>query len=336
MHTSTVKPEIGIVVDAGPTLGYGHAVRCLRLAMALATRNKVVFYPLSEDCEKFLAGAAENSGNSGTVRNSVLDPCFISSMGLTRNSSLSPNFPPLVITDLREGHGITAAIRRQGARHISIHDLGLAQCHSDVAIDGSITRLFPFATEKTRDLFLGPQYMITREPVTRGKLNQSVLVSFGGGATARLAETISNQLVGLGFTPITTRGFKGDSAPMADSELAAAMSNCSFAISGSGVTLYDLLASGVPTIAVAFDRIQLRTADAFHELGAVLSAGLMDRLTPAALMRCCKEMLENRPPVQRITAAGQVLVDGKGLSRVVDIVRRQLWLTGQMKTYTAC
>jgi UDP-2,4-diacetamido-2,4,6-trideoxy-beta-L-altropyranose hydrolase len=326
MHTSTVKPEIGIVVDAGPTLGYGHAVRCMRLARALATRNRVVLYPLSEDCERFLGSSTV--GALYERPRAVIDRPY--------SGTATPVFPPLVITDLREGHGITAAIRRQGARHISIHDLGLAQCHSDVAIDGSITRLFPFATEKTRDLFLGPQYMITREPVTRGKLNESVLVSLGGGATARFVETISNQLVGLGFTPITTRGFKGDSAPMAESELAAAMSNCSFAISGSGVTLYDLLASGVPTIAVAFDRIQLRTADAFHELGAVLSAGLMDRLTPAALMRCCKEMLENRPLVQRITAAGQVLVDGKGLSRVVDIVRRQLWLTGQMKTYTAC
>jgi len=333
MHTSTVNPEIGIVVDAGPTLGYGHAVRCLRLARALATRNRVVFYPLSTECEQFLL---EKWGRSPIKFGVGRLPYQLDASDPEFNRATTPFFPPLVITDLREGHGITAAIRRQGARHISIHDLGLAQCHSDVAIDGSITRLFPFATEKTRDLFLGPQYMITREPVTRGKLNQTVLVSFGGGATARLAETISSQLVGLGFTPITTSGFKSDSAPMAESELAAAMSNCSFAISGSGVTLYDLLASGVPTIAVAFDRIQLRTADAFHELGAVLSAGLMDRLTPAALMRCCKEMLENRPLVQRITAAGQVLVDGKGLSRVVDIVRRQLWLTGQMKTYTAC
>jgi spore coat polysaccharide biosynthesis predicted glycosyltransferase SpsG len=271
-----------------------------------------VFYPLSEDCEKFLRGRVETANFSST------------------------NFPPLVITDLREAHGITAAIHRQGARHISIHDLGLAQCRSDVAIDGSITRLFPYATEKSRDLFLGPRYMITREPVTRGTPTHSVLVTFGGGATARLAETISNQLANLGFTPITTRGFKADSAPMSESDLAAAMSTCSFAISGSGVTLYDLLASGVPTIAVAFDRVQLRTADAFHELGAVLSAGLMDRLTPSALISCCKEMLENRPLVQRITAAGQMLVDGKGLSRVVDIARRQLWLTGQIKTYSTC
>jgi spore coat polysaccharide biosynthesis predicted glycosyltransferase SpsG len=121
-----------------------------------------------------------------------------------------------------------------------------------------------------------------------------------------------------------------------DADFAEAMSSCCFAISGSGVTLYDLLASGVPTIAVAFDRIQLRTAEAFHELGAVLSAGLLERLSPAVLLRSAKEMIENRPLVQRITEAGQMLVDGKGVSRVVEIVRRQLWLTSQEKTYTAC
>src|SRR6266481_571215 len=54
------------------------------------------------------------------------------------------SLPPLVITDLREAHGITADIHRQGSRHLSIHDLGLAQCRSNVAIDGSITRLFPY------------------------------------------------------------------------------------------------------------------------------------------------------------------------------------------------
>lgn len=310
MITSTSKSEIGIVVDAGPKLGYGHAVRCIRLARALARRSQVVFYPLSENCKEFI----ESSG-------------FLTATGSA--------FPPVVITDLREAHGITAAIHRAGSRHISIHDLGLAQCHSDVAIDGSVTSLFPYAPGKDRSLFLGPQYMITREAVTRAKPADTVLVTFGGGSTANLAQKISEELWRIGLTPVTTRGFIG-STPMSDDEFAQAMSTCRFAISGSGVTLYDLLGSGVPTIAVAFDRIQLRTADAFHERGAVLSAGLLERLSPNALMRCCIEMLENRPLIQRITQAGQMLVDGKGLSRVVEIVRRQLWLTSQVKTYTAC
>jgi len=311
VSTSIENPEIGIVVDAGPKLGYGHAVRTVRLARALSRRNRLVFYALSDTAKTFVEAAGFEA------------------------TSLGGQFPPLVITDLREAHGITAAIHRNGSRHISIHDLGLAQCHSHVAIDGSVTRLFPYGADRDRQLFLGPQYMITREVVTRSAITNNVLVTFGGGSTARFAAGVADQLLEMGLNPITTQGFLG-TKPISDADFAQVMSTCCFAISGSGVTLYDLLASGVPTIALAFDRIQLRTADAFHELGAVLSAGLLERLSPTALMRYCKEMLENGPLVQRITQVGQMLVDGKGLLRVVEIVRRQLWLTSQEKTYTAC
>ncbi len=310
MPNKELAAEIGIVVDAGPKLGYGHAVRCIRLARALAEDYEVVFYPLSEACKEFI----ESSG-------------FPTSAGSA--------FPPLVITDLREAHGISASIHRNGSRHISIHDLGLAQCRSDVAIDGSVTRLFPFAPDSRRTLYAGPQYMITRPTIARGGITDTVLVTFGGGSTAAAANRIAEQLWSIGLTPLTTRGFIG-SAPMSDSEFAGAMATCRFAISGSGVTLYDLLASGVPAIAVAFDRIQLRTADAFHERGAVLSAGLLEHLTDAALLGHCIEMLENRTLVQRLSETGRMLVDGKGLSRVVEIARRQLWLTNPVKTFTAC
>jgi spore coat polysaccharide biosynthesis predicted glycosyltransferase SpsG len=312
------ESQIGFVVDAGPKLGYGHAVRCLRLANALKDDVPVTFYPLSEACSEFLL--AENSHGKFTIR----EPKF-------ERSSL----PSLVITDLREAHGITAAIHRNGSRHISIHDLGLAQCRSDVVIGGSIATLFPYAPDNDRTLYLGPKYMITRGTVSRGRPSDTVLVTFGGGATADFAQRVAEEVWKAGLTPITTRGFIG-SSPMTDEELARSMATCRFAISGSGVTLYDLLASGVPTIAVAFDRIQLRTADAFQERGAVLSAGLLERLSPSALVDCCLQMLENRSLIQRLSEVGQMLVDGKGLSRVVEIVRRQLWLTSQVKTFSTC
>jgi spore coat polysaccharide biosynthesis predicted glycosyltransferase SpsG len=177
--------------------------------------------------------------------------------------------------------------------------------------------------------------MITRNKVRRATSSDTVLVTFGGGSTANFAAKVSEEVWNAGLTPVTTRGFVG-TAPMSDEEFALAMATCRFAISGSGVTLYDLLASGVPTIAVAFDRIQLRTADAFHEHGAVLSAGLIERLSPSALLAHCTEMLEHRGLTQRLSETGRALVDGKGLSRVVEIVRRQLWLTSQMETYSAC
>jgi spore coat polysaccharide biosynthesis predicted glycosyltransferase SpsG len=318
LDTSNFTPQIGIVVNAGPRIGYGHAVRCLRLARALAVDAPITFYPLSEDCRDFLM-----SGNTDS-KFEILE----------LNSAIN-DLPSVVITDLREPHGITETIHRSGSRHISIHDLGLGQCCSDVVIDGSITRLFPYAPDKSRAFFMGPQYMITRDTVPRERSSDTVLITFGGGSSAKFAYAVSEEVWKMGLSPVTTGGFIG-SSPMTDADFADAMATCRFAISGSGGSLYDLLAAGVPTMVVAFDRIQLRTADAFHERGAVMSAGLMERLSASALERCCAEMLENRARTQQLSETGQLLVDGKGLSRVVEIVRRQLWLTRQVETFSAC
>jgi spore coat polysaccharide biosynthesis predicted glycosyltransferase SpsG len=312
VHAST---DLGIIVDAGPRQGYGHAVRCLRLAQAL--QNGVTIYPMSDDCAAFFA----RSGFKDRLRNPWSDA-----------------FPAIVVTDLRESHGITAAIRAQDALHISIHDLGLAQCRSSVAIDGSVVQLFPFAQDKSRALFLGPSYMITRSPVVRSKTRDTVLVTLGGGASAEAAKDIAAELKPLGLRAVATGGF-GSGAMTLDSELEDAMSRCLFAISASGTALYDLMASGIPTIAVALDRLQLRTADAFQELGAVLSAGPLERMSHIDLMARCHELIGNYPLTSRMVAVGKKAVDGKGLARVVGIVehlRREVWSMRKTKTFTTC
>jgi spore coat polysaccharide biosynthesis predicted glycosyltransferase SpsG len=310
---STNDHTVGLVVDAGPQIGYGHAVRCLRLARAL--RGNVAVYPQSPECSAFF----EREGY---------------------RDATGRRFPSLVVTDLREPHGISAKIRAQGSVHVSIHDLGLAQCTSDVAIDGSIVQLLPFSQNKHRALFLGPDYTIARPPVDRTAARDTVLVTLGGGASAQTASRIVQNLEPLGLRTICTGGFgTKDSAAftnqapdfsttLTDSALEEAMSRCLFAISASGTALYDLLASGIPTIAVALDPLQLRTADAFQEVGAAVSAGLLDRLSPSALLTRCHELLGNQSLTSRMIAAGRRVVDGKGLERVVGILdqlRRDLW-----------
>ena len=297
----SIKPgtRIGIVVDAGPRLGYGHAVRCLRLAERLSVFASVAFYPLSEACSQFLKSVRPETD----IR--------------TPNSEF---FPPVVITDLRETHGITAAIHRSGACHISIHDLGLGQCHSNIAIDGSVVQLFPFHKDKTQALFVGPSYMMTRPAVPRKPPQDFVFLTLGGGFSAELAPQIQEMLDPLGLKIVTTHGF-GPGTATSDEEISKAMSCCRFAISTAGTSLYDLLGSGVPTIALSVDRLQLRTAEAFHELGAVLSAGLINRLSSKTLADHIQELVGNASVAQRMVAAGKKLVDGKGLSRVTEIIR---------------
>jgi len=312
--------RIGLAVNAGPSLGFGHAVRCLRIARAL--KGETAIYPISEVCRRFF----EASG----FESRILDWKYEA-------------LPPIMITDLREVHPITQTIRNQGSVHVSIHDMGLAQCPSNIAIDGSVAHVVSYSPHPDQTLFLGPRYMITR-PVERAAaadIKDTVLVTVGGGASADFARRIADQLQPLGIRVITTTGFGSNprNPPTPDSEIEHAMSTCRFAISAAGTTLYDLVASGVPTIAVAGDRMQLRTAERFQESGVTVSAGLLDRLSSGELLDRCRELIGNDSLVSQMISTGRDLVDGKGLSRVVEIIGnpgRELWKQHQTQTSTLC
>lgn len=319
-NSSMENVRIGLAVNASPSLGFGHAVRCRRIARAF--KGHTAIYPVSEVCRRFFEG----SGLAAEILDWKTDA-----------------LPPVMITDLREAHPITQAIRSQGSFHISIHDMGLAQCPSHVAIDGSVAHVVPYASHQDQTLFLGPRYMITR-PVARvaaADIEDTVLVTVGGGASAEFARRIADQLKPLGIRVIATTGFGSNprNPPTPDSQIEHAMATCRFAISAAGTTLYDLLASGVPTIAVAVDRIQLRTAEEFQQLGATVSAGLLDRLSSSELLDRCREMLGNEFLVSKMVSAGRDTVDGEGLSRVVDIIGnpgRESWKHHQTQTSTLC
>ena len=321
MEESASNFRIGLVVNAGPSLGYGHAVRCQRIAREF--NGEAAIYPVSEVCRRFF----ETAGFGPAIRNWK-----------------SETFPPLMITDLREPHAISDAISGQGVTYVSLLDMGLAQCHSDIVIDGSVTNVISYSPNPKQTLFLGPRYMITRQLVSRAAaedIEDIVLVTVGGGASAEFSSRIADQLQPLGLRVVTTTGFGSSprSLPTPESDIEHAMSRCRFAISAAGTTLYDLLASGVPTIAVAVDRLQLRTADEFHKLGAAVSAGLLDRLSSSELLDRCRELLRNDHQVSRMVSIGRSLVDGKGLSRVVDIVGnpgREKWKIHQTQTSTVC
>ena len=319
-NPSMERFQIGLAVNASLSLGFGHAVRCRRIARAFD--GHAAIYPLSEACRRFFEASGFGS--------EILD---------WRSDAL----PAVMVTDLREAHPITHAIRSQGSVHISIHDMGLAQCLSDIAIDGSVANVVPYAHHQDQKLFLGPSYMITR-PVTRAAaadIEDTVLVTAGGGASAEFARRIADQMIPLGIRVVPTTGFSSNprNPPTPDSQIEHAMATCRFAISAAGTTLYDLLASGVPTISVAVDRIQLRTAEEFQQLGATVCAGLLDRLSSSELLDRCREMLGNKILVSQMVSTGRNIVDGKGLSRVIDIIEnpgRETWKQHQTQTSTLC
>src|SRR3954462_10542151 len=123
--------QMGLAVNASPSLGFGHAVRCLRIARAI--KGNAAIYPVSEVCRRFF----EASGFGAKILDWKTD-----------------ELPPVMVTDLREAHPITHAIRSQGSVHVSIHDMGLAKCPPHAAIDGSIAQVVAYPPHPDQTLFL--------------------------------------------------------------------------------------------------------------------------------------------------------------------------------------
>ena len=307
--TSTKAAEVGFVVDAGSEVGYGHIVRCLRIAEGLIPDVAVSFYPLSDSCAQFL------SEREHEIR-------------------IDGQFPAITVSDLCRAHPVTDAIRSQGCRHISIRDLGLAQCDSDVVIDGSITHIVPYAAHSDRKMFVGPDYTVV-DPRTlqRGKTDDEIFVTLGGGIHSEFLNAVVDALADQGVRVCATRGFERNVSvspnPLvrwirSNDEIQDAVSRCLLAITNAGISLYEMLAAGVPTIALSVDELQLKTAIAFEERGVVESAGVMSGLHPDEVVERAMEMRKTPPLMRHFTEAGRRLVDGQGLFRVREIVRREL------------
>ena len=310
--TRTEAADVGFAVDAGPEVGYGHVVRCLRIAEGLMPDLRVSFYPLSLPCAQFLSEREHRVQFDG-------------------------RFPPITVSDLCREHPVTDAIRSQGCRHISIRDLGLAQCDSDVVIDGSITQIVPYATHPDRKMFVGPDYTVVdpRSP-QRGETGDEIFLTLGGGIRSEYLNAVADALADRGFRICATQGFDRNfsSSPnpavrwiRSRDEIQKAVSSCLLAITNAGISLYEMLAAGVPTIALSVDKRQLKTAIAFEERGAVRSAGEMSVLHPDEVVERAMEMRKTPSLMRHLTEAGRRLVDGQGLFRVREIVRRELCLT---------
>lgn len=87
-----------------------------------------------------------------------------------------------------------------------------------------------------------------------------------------------------------------------------------------GNLTFEALAVGVPTVVVAIKPFMFAYAEVLARQGAVVNAGPVDQLNPAALAR----QLAGLDPAnrRRLSHTGRTLVDGAGLTRLADLLAR--------------
>jgi spore coat polysaccharide biosynthesis predicted glycosyltransferase SpsG len=308
---------------AGPTIGFGHLVRCRSLARALGVEPVVVVR--GTDATRRRAAAA--GWRLATIRN---------------DDDLQRLDPQVLVVD---DPSITAVrtwvrrARRVGVPVATIHDLAIAAIDSDLVVDGSAQS--PRGIDGRFGSLRGLLYTILdpRVRATRGRLTgpapRRILVALGGGRrsadAARLARAIATR---AGDVEIRVAGgfAAGRRMPAlasgtwihAPDGLAEELSSTSVAVLAGGVTLYEACALGVPSVAVALNSAQHVTIRALARRGATVDAGSMTsgRKTIDRVARAVERLLGDRALRRRMAVTGRRLVDARGAARVAARLRQ--------------
>jgi UDP-2,4-diacetamido-2,4,6-trideoxy-beta-L-altropyranose hydrolase len=307
---------------AGPTIGFGHLVRCRSLARALGVEPLVSLRGTVATRRRAAAGG----WRLAAVRN---------------DDDLRRLDPDVLVVD---DPSITAVrmwvrrARRVGVPVATIHDLAIAAIDSDLVIDGSVQspRGVDGRLGSLRGVLytiLDPRVRTTRERLRRPR-SRRVLVALGGGRRTAIAARLARAIVARagdvdirvasGFTagrrmPALTSG----KWIHAHGGLAEELSSTSVAVLAGGVTLYEACALGVPSVAVALTSAQQVTIRALARRGATVDGGsVTDRGTLDRVARAVARLIRDPASRRHMGAVGRRLIDARGAARVAARLRR--------------
>jgi spore coat polysaccharide biosynthesis predicted glycosyltransferase SpsG len=98
------------------------------------------------------------------------------------------------------------------------------------------------------------------------------------------------------------------------------MMESDLAIVSYGTTVYELAATGLPSIALSITEDHAQSAEIFARGGSLISLGLYSEVSPERLQSCIRELLRDATRRAAMARAGQLLVDGKGAERVAGLL----------------
>jgi spore coat polysaccharide biosynthesis predicted glycosyltransferase SpsG len=336
----TAPPRIGFVTHGGPAIGLGHLGRCLALAAAWAAEGAAL---------SFMTGADEEGARR--VERSRADLLRIGARVVDVDATAWEEHPVTAREHLRRLEADVIVVDSYAAapeflaslggvteRVVAVDDLADRPLPVHVVVNGGVAaETLPYDRGADTLFLLGPRYALVHprfaEAVDRSPRArvERVFVALGGGDGSAVLETVlaaaDAALDGAEVHAVTgpfaapTLGARRRRIRVVvhrdPADMRALMVDADLAVSGAGVTLYELAATGVPAVIVEMADNQAPNAAGFSGAGAALRAGAAQdpRLgegVAAALGRLAGDA------AVRAEMAGHArdLVDGAGALRV--------------------
>jgi UDP-2,4-diacetamido-2,4,6-trideoxy-beta-L-altropyranose hydrolase len=326
---------------AGKQIGFGHLRRCLTLAGELGSAGRdAVAISFWIDGDPSALSTASAAGFDARTTAGPEPETTVAQL-------LSGEIETLITDSYSFSAEMLATWRRSVGCLVALDDLADRFLDVDVLINGSPhAAALSYRTNPATTRLLGPQYAMLRPsfrdlprrpaPATVSR----VLVTLGGadpqGSTTAVVAAVRRTFVSahidvvvgplFGPVPDLDRAAAHDPEQLTVhrnlDDLVALMAATDLAVTGGGQTLYELAASGVPAVALCLADNQEGNVAALDGV-SLLSAGSSTAAAAGGFSvvgEVCRRLGEDRPLRERLSRAGQALVDGRGAARVADVV----------------
>ena len=319
--------------EASSAVGYGHLYESLAIAENII--DGMVEFILFESSDRAEALVRQQGYDVQSIQAAMLsvpeeinDACVVMD---TRNNDIS----------------LQRAFRDKCKNLVIIDELGNKQLDCDAVVNFSLCEgwLSSYSCPETVRQFLGPAYYPLRKEFLSAREknkkcpNIRVLISLGGADRTRttlfLAELLSEidnfeftYVIGPGFdfgkdeVFERTKGKTNHKVVQCTENLARLMAQHSLIFSFGGNMLFEAAYLGVPAVIVWEDEHERVQGKAFEKKGTARVLGCASELKKPLIRKGFLELINNNGALRKMSISGQSLVDGKGCSRIADIIKR--------------
>lgn len=344
MSARATALRVAFVTHGGPAIGLGHVARCLALAGAWAADGAEIAFVVSPDAQvaERLYRAAADLRRRAAAAVEVLELGWEADAARARERLARLGADIVVVDSYAASADFLASLATVAGQVVAVDDLAARPLPVPVVVNGGIAaETLPYDRASDTLFLLGPRYALVdprfAEPVARrGRSRvERVLVALGGGRQTETVETALRAVdavldgaqvdVVVGpFAPAPSDADARHGAPRNRRvvhrdplDLRELMLAADLAVSGAGVTLYELAATATPTVIVQMADNQAPNASGFERAGAALSAGRAGHPElGSALTDALRRLVADASLRQALGGRARELVDGAGALRV--------------------
>jgi UDP-2,4-diacetamido-2,4,6-trideoxy-beta-L-altropyranose hydrolase len=340
--------RIAFRVDASSAIGTGHVYRCLGLADELKARDhRIVF--LCRELPGNLIDLVRRRGFECAVLPQEASADEDAGLTVAALSRTKNDMDWLVVDHYGLDATWEAAVRGRARRLFAIDDLADRPHDTEVLLDASqdeddVGRYRGLVPGHTR-LLLGPGYIpLRREFFDRPQVPRRprpvrrIMVTFGGNDPLNMTGLALRAFDEPEFSNIAFDVTAGTSNPrLAQIEkLASTMANVALhvqhpqpsvlmeqadlCVGAGGTTSWERCYLGLPSLVAVLADNQKEITERLDRLGVARSLGDGSKLTIGSLRAAIKSAIQDRAWQMASSRAGQALVDGGGIGRMIEVI----------------